>query len=61
MLWLGRIGGAIVGFAVGIYFSEIVFANTRDWTNVLPFVLAVVGWLAGSAVGRRLAAGPAKS
>ena len=57
---MSRIIGAIVGFAVGIVISEILFANTTDWTNVIPFVLAVVGWLAGSEVGRRLGARPAR-
>jgi uncharacterized membrane protein YeaQ/YmgE (transglycosylase-associated protein family) len=38
--------GALVGFAVGVVFTEIVFANNADWPNVVPFVLAVVGWLA---------------
>lgn len=36
----------IVGFIVGVVFTEIVFANNADWSNVVPFVLAVVGWLA---------------
>ena len=61
MLWTSRIVGAIVGFAVGIFIAEVLFANTSDWTNVVPFVLAVVGWLAGSEVGHRLATRPAKS
>ncbi len=38
--------GALVGFIVGNVFTEIVFANNADWPNVVPFVLAVVGWLA---------------
>jgi hypothetical protein len=38
--------GALVGFAVGVVFTEVVFANNADWPNVVPFVLAVVGWLA---------------
>ena len=50
---LGGIVGAIVGFAVGIVFSEIIFANSHDWTNVIPFAVAVAGWLAGSASVRR--------
>ena len=55
VVWVGRIVGAILGFAVGILFSEVIFANDRDWTNVIPFVLAVVGIMAGSALAHRLA------
>jgi hypothetical protein len=36
--------GALVGFTVGIVFTELVFASSADWSNVVPFVLAVVGW-----------------
>ena len=46
MAVLAGIGGALVGFTFGIVFTEIVFANNADWPNVVPFVLAVVGWLA---------------
>jgi hypothetical protein len=38
--------GVLVGFTVGVVLTEIVFANNADWPNVVPFVLAVVGWLA---------------
>ena len=43
---LAGIVGALVGFTVGILFTEVIFANNADWPNVVPFVLAVVGWLA---------------
>jgi hypothetical protein len=45
--------GALVGFAVGIVFTEIIFANNADWPTVVPFVLAVVGWTAGRDLVRR--------
>ena len=43
---LAGIVGALAGFIVGIVFTEVLFANNADWPNVVPFVLAVVGWLA---------------
>ena len=42
---LAGIVGALVGFTVGVLFTEVIFANNADWPNVVPFVLAVVGWL----------------
>jgi hypothetical protein len=55
MLWMSRIIGAVLGFAFGLYLGESALKSHGDWTNILPFVLAVVGWLAGSELGRRLA------
>jgi ABC-type antimicrobial peptide transport system permease subunit len=52
---LGGFVGAIVGFAVGIFFTEIIYSSTQGWTDVVPFALAVLGILVGSALGRRLA------
>jgi uncharacterized membrane protein YfcA len=52
---LGGVVGAIVGFAVGAFLTEVVFANNQSWPDVVPFALAVLGILAGSALGRRLA------
>jgi hypothetical protein len=43
---MAGIVGALVGATVGIVFTEIIFANNADWPDVVPFVLAVVGWLA---------------
>jgi hypothetical protein len=43
---LAGIVGALVGFAIGVVFTEIIFANNADWPNVVPFALAVAGWLA---------------
>ncbi len=53
MAVMGGIVGAILGFAVGVVFTEVIFANNQDWPNVVPFALAVAGWLAGSAWVRR--------
>lgn len=51
---LGGIVGAIVGFAIGILFVEIIFSNNQSWPDVVPFALAVAGALAGSAGVERL-------
>ena len=50
---LAGIVGAFVGFTVGILFTEVLFANNADWPNVVPFVLAVVGWLSARELLRR--------
>lgn len=57
---MGRIVGAIVGFAVGVLFTEVIFANDQSWPDVVPFALAVLGIVVGSAVGRRFAPGTRK-
>jgi hypothetical protein len=51
---LGGILGLIAGFAVGILFTEVIFANDQDWPDVVPIGLAVAGALAGAALARRL-------
>ena len=53
MTILGAIGGILVGFAVGVVFTEWVFANNQSWTDVVPFALAAIGGLAGHELGRR--------
>ena len=51
----GGILGVVVGFTVGILFTEVIFANTKSWPDVVPFALAILGGLVGSALGGRLA------
>jgi hypothetical protein len=53
---VGMILGAIVGFAIGILFVEIIFSNNQSWPDVVPFVLAVLGALAGREAARRMRA-----
>ena len=53
--------GAIVGLAVGVIFTEVIFANDQSWPDVVPFALAVLGALVGSSLGRRYSAGRAAS
>jgi hypothetical protein len=50
---MAGIVGALVGATVGIVFTEIIFANNADWPDVVPFVLAVVGWLAARELMRQ--------
>jgi positive regulator of sigma E activity len=56
MAVLAGIVGVIVGFAVGVVLTEIVFPNNQDWPIVVPFALAVAGWLSARAWLRRLRA-----
>jgi xanthosine utilization system XapX-like protein len=58
MAGLGAILGAIVGFAIGILFVEVIFPNNQSWPDVVPFVLAIVGALAGSQVVRWIRSRP---
>ena len=50
---IGGIVGTLIGFAVGLFFAEAVLTTQGDWTNILPFVLAVVGRQVGSATTQR--------
>ena len=51
--FLAGIFGALLGFTVGIVFTEIIFANNANWPDVIPFVLAVTGWLAARELVRQ--------
>jgi hypothetical protein len=53
MAVLAGIVGALVGFTVGIFVTEVIFVNNADWPNVVPVVLAVAGWLAAREVLRQ--------
>ena len=57
----GGILGVLVGFAVGILFTEVIFANSKSWPDVVPFALAILGGLLGSSFGRHLATRRASS
>ena len=47
---LASVVGALLGFVLGIVLVEVVFPNNASWPDVLPFALAVLGWLAGPSV-----------
>ncbi|HEY2374191.1 MAG TPA: hypothetical protein VGH82_16850 [Gaiellaceae bacterium] len=53
MTLLGGIVGAIIGFAIGVLFTGVLFANNASWPDVVPFALGVLGWLVGSSLVRR--------
>jgi hypothetical protein len=53
MAVLAGLVGAIVGLAIGVLFTEVIFANDASWPDVVPVGLAVFGWLVGSALIRR--------
>ena len=47
MLWVGRIAGGIVGFAVAIIFTEVVFRTATDTAHLgMTAILIVLGILA---------------
>ena len=51
MLWVGRTAGGIVGFAVAIIFTEVVFRTATDTAPLgMTAILIVLGILAGSRV-----------
>jgi uncharacterized membrane protein YqjE len=54
VVWLGRIGGGLVGFAVAVFFTEVVFPNNRENEPLIATaVLIVIGVFAGSWIARR--------
>jgi hypothetical protein len=60
MALLGAIVGAIAGFAIGILFVEVIFANNQSWPDVVPFVLAILGGLAGRQAVRKIRSGASR-
>ena len=56
MAVIGGILGALIGFAVGILFTEVIFANNQSWPDVVPFALATAGIFVGAALARRVRA-----
>jgi uncharacterized membrane protein YeaQ/YmgE (transglycosylase-associated protein family) len=54
MVVVGGIVGALVGFTLGVIFTEVIFANDQEWPSVFNVALTVVGALAGSSLMRRL-------
>jgi len=45
--------GALLGLAIGVLFTEVIFVNSKSWPDVIPVALAVVGWLAARELFRR--------
>jgi uncharacterized protein YneF (UPF0154 family) len=62
LVWLGRIGGGILGFAVGVFFTEVVFPNQRETEPLIAVTLLVIaGVVAGSWLARRYAGRSARA
>ena len=53
MVWLGGIVGAIVGFAVSVLLTEVIFPNNQEWPIAVNAALTVLGALLGSRLARR--------
>lgn len=53
MVKLGGIVGAILGFAVSVVFTEVIFANNQEWPIVVNAALTILGALVGSSLTRR--------
>ena len=51
---LSGVVGAIVGFAISVVLTEVIFPNKQEWPIVINAALTVAGALAGTAVGRNL-------
>ena len=53
-MWLGRILGGIVGFAIGVFFTEVVFPNNRETEPLIAVtLLTILGVATGSWLARR--------
>ena len=55
MAVLGGVVGAILGFAVSVIFTEVIFENNQEWPIAVNAALTVLGVLVGSSLGRRFA------
>ncbi len=54
MVWFGRIVGGILGFAVAVIFTEVIFPNSRETEPIVATTLLVIaGVVAGSWLARR--------
>ena len=50
----GGIVGAVVGFAISVVFTEVIFANSQEWPIAINAGLTVLGALVGTSLTRRL-------
>ena len=50
---LAGLVGVVVGFLLGGLLIDALLPN-KNWPDVVPFVFAITGWLAGTAVGGRV-------
>ena len=54
MVVLGGIVGAILGFAVSVIITEVIWVNDYEWTAIINVVLTVIGVSLGATLARRL-------
>jgi len=54
MVVAGGIIGAILGFAISVLLTEVVFANSQEWPIAINAGLTALGALAGSSLVRRM-------
>jgi hypothetical protein len=52
---VGAILGILVGFTIGVIFTEWIFQSGESWLDAVPVVLAVLGGLIGAQLGRSFA------
>jgi hypothetical protein len=52
---VGGVVGAILGFAISVVFTEVIFVNNQEWTSAVNVVLTVAGAFACSLLVRRFA------
>lgn len=53
---IGGFLGAVIGFAISIIFTEVIFANSQEWPIAINAALTVAGALGGASLARRMAA-----
>ena len=54
MVVLGGIVGAILGFAISVVITEVIWVNDYEWTAIINVVITVVGVFLGVTLARRL-------
>lgn len=54
MVKLSGFIGAIIGFAISVVFTEVIFANNQEWPIVINAALTAAGALAGASLARRV-------
>jgi hypothetical protein len=50
MRTLAKLLGAVIGIAISVVFSEVIFPNNQDWPIIFIGVGAAAGWLLAAAL-----------
>jgi hypothetical protein len=56
MVKLGGFVGAVVGLAISVVFTEVIFPNNQEWPIAINAALTAAGALAGVSLARRFVA-----